>query len=70
MAENEALRKLIAKWRAKANHPQRQNRPEERAAFHACADDLLRLVVDDTAATATRDGGPRKLPRDTNRRLG
>lgn len=40
-AETDQLRKLAARWRARARHPQRRNRPDAREALDDCADQLL-----------------------------
>jgi hypothetical protein len=41
----ERLRLLIGKWHAQANHPQRRNRPEERALLNNHAEELQRALM-------------------------
>jgi hypothetical protein len=41
MSERENLRRLAAKWRSQARHPQRQDDPGARAMLNKHADELL-----------------------------
>lgn len=47
------LRRLAAKWRSQARHPQRRFRPEEQELLSRHADELLKLVGGGLLASVT-----------------